>query len=153
MIQLLGMIDYPKDHHIWNPLAIIFFALLTGGAFYWLSQDRWFVSSLYALSFLDVIIISLAAFRLVRLFTYDKIMQFFRNWFLNADGSKPEKGIRRTFAELNECVWCTGMWSALVVLVLFFAGTFGVFAVYLLAISALATVFLNISKMITRIGA
>jgi len=147
------MTDYPQDHHIWNPLAIFFFVLLTGGAFYWLSQDRWFVSSLYALGFLDLFVISLAAFRLVRLFTYDKIMQFFRNWFLNRDGSKPAKGIRRTAAELLECIWCTGTWAALLVLSMYFAGTFGVFVVYLLAISALATVFANISKMITRIGA
>ena len=146
------MNEYPQDHYIWNPLAILFFVLLTGGVFYWLSQDRWFVSSLYALNFLDVVIIGLAAFRFIRLFTYDKIMQFFRNWFLNADGTKPEKGIRRAFAELNECIWCTGMWAALLVLVMYFAGTFGVFGVYLLAISALATVFQNISQMITRIG-
>lgn len=145
------MAEYQEDHYIWNPLAILFFIGLMVGVFLWLSESLWFVSGLTSLSFFDLTVLALATLRLVRLFTYDKIMGFFRQLFLDK-GNKPERGIRRLCAELIECVWCTGMWGALVVSALYFSGLFGEFVVYILAISALGTVFLTFTQMLSRIG-
>ena len=149
------MNDYPRDHHIWNPLFILFFAFLTVAVFVWIARDPSFVSNLFALSAFDFIVMSLATFRLIRLVTFDKVTYFFRVMFLDVFGdtaAKPAAGFRRAVSELIECIWCTGTWAALVVLALWFSSLFGIFAVYLLAISALGAVFQNLSHLITRIG-
>lgn len=78
-------------------------------------------------SYLEILILSLACFRLTRLLVYDRITAFIRNLFLeemeevDQSGQKeiylvPKKGlIKGFFGELLSCYWCTGVWSAIVV--------------------------------------
>lgn len=148
--------DVPKDQKLWNVVfMIVFFALL--GISFWgltdgLDRFRW----LYLMTAGDIIIISLATFRVIRLVTFDKIFAFVREWFFVRDAQgmvqKPAGGPRRTVAELIECIWCTGLWAALFVSVLYFATDVTRFFVIILAIAAIATVLQNFSQMITRIG-
>ncbi|HET8581013.1 MAG TPA: DUF1360 domain-containing protein [Candidatus Paceibacterota bacterium] len=147
----MAQYEYQRDHALWNPLALIFFLALMIGAFWYLDGFRGFLHDLYSLDFLSLTVLSLATLRIIRLFTYDKIMQFFRDFFLD-EGKKPEGGIRRLGAELIECIWCTGMWGALVALFFWYWSPFGTFLVYLLAISAAGSLLQNFSQLLARAG-
>ncbi|MFS0865184.1 DUF1360 domain-containing protein [Fredinandcohnia sp. 179-A 10B2 NHS] len=76
------------------------------------------------MSLFDFLILSLASFRLTRLLVYDKITEFIRRPFHDIieeelpDGTIEEyiqikgTGIRKWIGELLSCHWCTGVWSA-----------------------------------------
>jgi hypothetical protein len=76
------------------------------------------------ITFLNLLILSLASFRLTRLLVFDKITEFIRVPFFNEfkeideDGEievyylPKEKGIKRFFGELLSCYWCTGIWAS-----------------------------------------
>jgi hypothetical protein len=84
------------------------------------------------ITFLNLFILSLASFRLTRLFVYDKITEFIRIPFFdelteeNEDGEievyyLPKKtGVKRFFGELLSCYWCTGIWAAAIIVGLFY---------------------------------
>lgn len=108
----------------------------------------------------DLILIMLATFRLTRLFVYDKITQFFRDWFLvktvfpgeNDElviiRQNPVSGLRRTISELLGCPWCTGVLMALFVTFFYFYTTFAWFIILFLAIAGVATFLQLLSNMI-----
>jgi hypothetical protein len=70
-------------------------------------------------------LLAFATFRLTRLIVFDKITEFFRNYFLedvelkDAAGNvqtyvKPREGrIRGWIGELISCYWCTGVWCSI----------------------------------------
>ena len=108
----------------------------------------------------DLVLIMLATFRLTRLFVYDKITQFFRDWFLvktvflgeNDElviiRQNPVSGPRRTISELLSCPWCIGMWVAPFVTFFYFYTTFAWFIILFLAIAGVATFLQLLSNMI-----
>ncbi|MRX71919.1 DUF1360 domain-containing protein [Bacillus lacus] len=73
-------------------------------------------------SFLTLLMLSLASFRLTRLLVYDKITGWLRKPFheesieVNDAGEEVTyltikgKGIQAFFGELLSCFWCTGVW-------------------------------------------
>lgn len=145
------------DQNLWNFIFAIIFLLQVGGAMY----------ILYTLGrmptyipLFDFSIIVLATFRLARLFVYDKITQFVRDWFLIRtvvdDGAgtgviirqKPMGGPGRTIADLLDCPWCFTIWAALAVSFLYFLTPFAWFPIFMLAISGLGTFVMLLSNMI-----
>lgn len=84
------------------------------------------------ITWMELLIISLASFRLTRLIVFDKITEFLRAPFfeeeidINEDGTKevyyiPKKGMFTNFiGELLSCYWCTGVWSALAICIFYF---------------------------------
>ncbi len=101
----------------------------------------------------DLVIITLAAFRLTRLFVYDHIMQFFRDFFLDKEEYKDERGAtqvrrfppitgpRRTINDLLSCPWCFGMWAGLLIPFFYFLSPYAWFVILVFAISGVATLF------------
>ena len=89
----------------WNILFSLFFLALVGLSYlYLLNEDK--LTS--AIAWTDLILLSLATFRLVRLFTYDHITAFLRDWVRPAkDGT-----FLGTVRDLLNCPWCTGVWFA-----------------------------------------
>ena len=146
----------PKDQGMWNAIfALIFFGVF--GILFWsltdgLDRFDW----LFLVDTMDIVIISLATFRMIRLTSSDKMFAFVRNSFLDKqeDGmyQKPPGGPRRTVAELVECLWCTGLWGALFVSVVYFAADIGRFFVILLAVAAVGSFLQLLSQMVARIG-
>ena len=143
----------PKDQHIWNALIFILFPIAIVGA-YMLIDRSVGINNMNNVSAFDIIIMILATWRIVHLISFDKIFGFARSVFMNVleDGTeaKPEKGFRRAIAELIECLWCTGVWVALSVLVLYIVTPLGRFGALILAIAALGSFMQVISR---RIGA
>jgi hypothetical protein len=122
------------DLQFWNAIALGLFALLAALAF-WL-VDRFGVQT--SLDFFDFAVVTLATFRLAHLFTNDKIFDFVRALVFVRRGArltKAERGWRRVACELIECLWCAGLWSALIVVTIYLLGGWGVFAVILLAVA------------------
>ena len=124
-----------QDLQFWNAIALALFIGLTAMAM-WLVYR--FGRSIETLDFIDLVILALASFRLAHLFTNDKIFDFVRAFVFVRHGarlSKAGRGWRRVACELIDCLWCAGLWSALIVVTIYFLGTWGVFVDLLLAVA------------------
>lgn len=112
-------------------LSGVFF-LLIGWVFHETAEGELMGRTLNDVTVFEFVILSLAVFRLQRLFVYDKVAQWIRDIFLETkevegkDGviyvirSKHAKGIRRLFADLLSCPWCVGVWCAVAAVVIYF---------------------------------
>jgi len=132
------------DQYFWNFIFTVFFtALVVLGAIILESEAY---KPLGEATVMDLALISLASFRLIRLFVYDKIMAFFREQFYDAKKTrsqieliKPEGGPKRTVLELLICPWCFGVWAAAFVTFFYFLTPFSLFPILFLAISGIAS--------------
>jgi uncharacterized membrane protein len=125
----------------WSIVFSLFFLLLVGvGISYLISTDA-FIRNLSAG---DFILMVLAVWRLTRLFTYDAITQFVRDWFVNA----PPDSFGGSFHTLMTCPWCTGLWFGATVVFFYFATPFAWPVILMLAIAAVASFFQVLSNLI-----
>lgn len=116
----------------WNIFFSFFFSVLLFVGLSWLqSVDRF--PNYIPLG--DFLLISLAIFRLVRLFTYDLITKFIREWF---EGS-PVGSFMATLGELLHCPWCTGLWFSAFVVFFYFATPFAWPIILILALAGVAS--------------
>lgn len=109
----------------------------------------------------DFILITLATFRLTRLFVYDKVSKFFRDWFLDETDlidtesgevlvvrTKPTDGPRRTAIELLECPWCVGVWFAVLVAFFYYLTPNAWYFILILAVAGVSSVVQIFANMI-----
>lgn len=118
--------------HFWYTVSSLFFIALAAGAYSWLAEHGRLVAWI---PFTDFLLMALATMRLVRLFTYDIITAFIRNWFV---GAEPES-LRSTLGALINCPWCTGLWFAFLIAFAYLATPVAWYAILVLALSTLAT--------------
>jgi hypothetical protein len=116
--------------HFWHTILLLFYVAVAFLAYAWLSANGKLASFVPVG---DFILMTLAIQRLVRLFTYDAITQFVRDWFAGADS----ESLRGSLGTLVNCPWCTGLWFALVVAFFYFATP--VIAWYAILVLALAS--------------
>ena len=136
-----------QEEHFWDAIALAVFLALCALAV-------WLVAALGTLrpadiGFLDLVLMGLAAFRLVHLITYDKIFDMVRAAFMDREGTRlktAERGWRRLVCEFMQCIWCAGMWSGLIVVTVYFLGVWGRFAVIVLAVAGLGSLLQVVSK-------
>lgn len=127
--------------HFWNTVLSLFFAILVlAGSLWLLSYDLVY----YELPFLDVLLMALAVFRLTRLFTYDLITQFIRDWFVGAK----RDSLSHTLGALLGCPWCTGLWFGFVVVFFYFATPLAWPIILILAVAALGSFFQVLSNWV-----
>ncbi|MEO6536909.1 MAG: DUF1360 domain-containing protein [Candidatus Paceibacterota bacterium] len=127
--------------HFWNLFLSLFFALLVIVGFAYLAgQNRIF----YDISIRDLILMSLAIFRLVRLFSYDLITKFIRDWFVGA----PKDSFRDTLGALVNCPWCTGLWFSFIVVFFYFATIYSWPIILVLSLAAVGSLFQVLSNWI-----
>lgn len=141
------------DQYFWNFVFGLFFVLLTiMGAIILETETR---IPFAELTLMDFTLITLATWRVIRLFVYDPITKFIREQFYDVEKAgkgfrlvKPATGPRRTLADLFSCPWCFGVWAA--ASVTFFYLLFPVFQFFaiFLAISAVATSLQLLTNMI-----
>ncbi len=127
--------------HFWNVVLSLFFALLVIVSIGTLSaQGRIF----YEVPVRDLILMALAIYRLIRLFTYDKITQFVRDWFVGA-----EKGtLREALGVLINCPWCIGLWFSWFIVTFYFGSIYSWPVILILALGALGSFFQIVSNLI-----
>ena len=132
------------DQYFWNFVFSVFFLILVVmGAIILETESRIVLDEL---STVDFVLMTLATWRLTRLFVYDHITKFIREQFWDVVKAgkgytleKPKVGPRRTMADLLSCSWCIGVWSAAVVIFFYLVTPYATYPIMLLAISAVAT--------------
>lgn len=137
----------PEEQTFWNVVALLVFIALCGVAAWLLA--RYGTVTPASFGFLDLALLGLATFRLIHLLTYDKIFDVVRTAFMDREGTRlktAERGWRRVVRELLQCLWCTGLWSALIVATVYFLGPWGWLAVAVLAVAGLGSLLQIISK-------
>ena len=128
-------------NHFWSLFFSLFFvALLTVGIWY-LAVTGAFLRNI---GIGDFILMALAIWRLTRLFTYDAITKFIRDWFV---GARPES-FRGTLHTLITCPWCTGLWFSATVVFFYFLTPFTWPVVLVLALAAVGSFFQLLSNLI-----
>ncbi|MEI9966747.1 MAG: DUF1360 domain-containing protein [Candidatus Moraniibacteriota bacterium] len=148
---------FEENIKLWNILALVLFALLAWFGFVYLLDNR----LLGPISFADILILSLALLRLIRLFAYDNITLFLREAFMDvkkvryADGGEEtiervpsQNSLKRTLDKLLNCPWCIGVWLSLGSLFLYFAVPQMQLFFVLLAIASLGSFFQVLTNLI-----
>lgn len=127
--------------HTWNFVFSLFFAVLVLWGATWLLTSGKIVTGITIGNF---VLMSLAIFRLVRLFTYDHITQFIREWFVG----HPEKSFLGTMGALLNCPWCTGLWFSFLVVFFAYATPIAWPIILILALAALASFIQIVTNLI-----
>jgi hypothetical protein len=127
--------------HFWNTTLSLFFAFLVIVSIVILSADG---RIFYSIPERDLLLIALAIFRLVRLFSYDNITRFIREWFVGAEPNS----FRHTLGELINCPWCTGLWFSWMVVTLYFSTVYSWPIILILSLAALGSLFQVLSNWI-----
>src|SRR3989344_4757587 len=118
--------------HFWYAMLSLFFIALAAFGYSWLAANGRLPARGPPAGFL---LMALAIMRLVRLFTYDAITAFVRNWFTDEE----QESFLGTLGALIRCPWCTGLWFAFIVVFFYFATPIAWYAILVLALSSLAT--------------
>lgn len=141
------------DQYFWNFVFTVFFVILVVlGTIILETESR---LTLTDISLTDYLLITLATWRVTRLFVYDGVTKFIREqfWDVKKVGKgyqleKPKTGPRRTLADLFDCPWCVGVWAAATVTFFYLLTPYMIFPVALLAISAVATFLQLLSNLV-----
>lgn len=141
------------DQYFWNVVFLLFYIGLVVMAVIILQTEA---RMDYAdLAVLDLALITLASFRMTRMFVYDGMTKFFREQFWDVKMVrnkvmlvKPVTGPRRTLADLMGCPWCFGVWAATFVAFFYILTPLAYFPVLILAISGVATLIQLFANMI-----
>ena len=127
--------------HFWNFFFLVFFLLVAAYGYQWLATtSRLGVGMPLA----DFVLIALATQRLVRLFAYDHVTEFIRNWFTGADS----RSLLGTMGALVNCPWCTGLWFALLLIIFYYATPIAWYAILVLALSSIATLIQLLANLV-----
>ena len=151
------MLYIKDDQGLWNFIfSLLFLGVVVAAVWYLYSLGRLPGS----IALFDFVLIILATFRLIRLFVYDKVTLFVRDWFVRKEvieGDSGElvivrqkfvQGPRRTIHDLLSCPWCFGVWAGLVVIFFYYATPFAWFPILVLAVAGVATFIQILSNMI-----
>ena len=96
-----------REQDFWNVISSTLFMVLATGIS-WIAYQRGI--KIERLPLIHLFILAIASFRLIRLFTYDDVTGYLRNYLANFS-----TGGRRTLFNLIDCPWCSGAWIALIV--------------------------------------
>ena len=143
------------DQYFWNFVFAIFFViLLVMGIIILDTEAR---VSFADLTLVDYVLITLASWRLTRLFVLDPVTKWFREQFWDVKKAgrgyqlqKPKTGPRRTLADMFDCPWCFGLWATATVSFFYLLTEHVFFPVLILALSAAASFLQNLSKLVGR---
>lgn len=141
------------DQYFWNFLFGVFFVLMViMGAIILETESR---IPFTDLTFTDFALITLATWRLIRLFVYDHGTKWLREQFYDVKKvgkgytlEKPKYGPRRTIADLFSCPWCFGMWAAAFVVFFYLVTIYAYYVVILFAVAAVASFLQILTNMI-----
>jgi Protein of unknown function (DUF1360) len=141
------------DQYFWNFVFSLFFLSLIFMGTVILDGEAY--RAYESLTPFDIALMVLATFRLIRLFVYDKITAFFREQFLDVVETKngialvkPDRGPRRTLADLLSCPWCFGVWASSTVAFFYLLTPYAFFPTLILALGALGTLFQLLANLI-----
>jgi len=144
-----------KNQHKRN-LYHIFFTLLFVGLVSAQLISIWKLEANPILGLTDFVLITLAVFRLTRLFVYDKVTQLVRDLFVDIEEKRGQLirhpkdfGLQRALADIFSCPWCFSIWGGSVFIwaYIMFPAVMMYVALFL-SVSALATVLQLLTNLI-----
>lgn len=125
----------------WNIVYGLFFLALVLIGFDWLMREGLFTRYIPVF---DLVLLTLAIFRLVRLTSYDVITQFIRDGVSRA---QPGSFVG-TFAALLNCPWCTGLWFSFFVVFFYYAAAIAWPIILVLALAGLGSLIQVLANLI-----
>jgi hypothetical protein len=141
------------DQYFWNIIFLLFYIGLVVMAVIILESVGY--KYYQDLTILDLTLITLASFRMTRMFVYDSMTRFLREQFWDAKVVrnkvtlvKPQTGPRRTLADLIGCPWCFGVWATTFVAFFYMLTPYAYFPTLILALASLATLLQLVANMI-----
>ena len=133
-----------SDQYIWSFVFSIFFLVLAVMGAIIIETEAYI--AWHDFTTFDYLILTLATWRLTRLFVYDGITRFIREQFYDVKKvgrgyrlEKPKTGPRRLLADLFSCPWCISIWAGAVTLFLYLLTPYAIFPLAILALSAVAS--------------
>lgn len=132
------------NQYFWSVVFSLFFLVLVVlGAIILETEAR---TPLVELTLTDYLLITLATWRLTRLFVYDHLTRFLREQFFDivkvgkkSELTIPKAGPRRVLAELVSCPWCMSIWLGASVIFIYSVSTYAYYPILILAVSAVAS--------------
>lgn len=142
------------DQYFWNFVFGLFYLVLFIMGVIILDTEAYLTRD--TITLFDVALITLAAFRMTRLFVYDAITKFIREQFLDAEVSKagkvtlvkPKMGPRRTLHDLFACPWCFGLWCGTTIAFFYMLSPMVFFPTLAFAVSGVASLIQITANMI-----
>lgn len=138
-MKVMGI--YDKKEFFWHNIFSVIYLLMVACALAIFAYVKKLPSGISAF---DFFILSLATFRLIRLFVYDSITEHIRRYL-----GQFEYGPLKEISDLINCPWCTGIWMALIISFFYFLTAFAWYPTFILALAGAAT-FIQIT--IIKIG-
>lgn len=135
------------DQNFWNFWLLVLSVVL-------LVIELWILAEFgtlpVSIGIFDAALITLATFRLTRLFVYDSIMHFVRDWFLIRNVTitdqevlvarrKYPSGFRRAMSDLFSCPWCFGLQAAMLVVFFYYLSPLSWIVILMFAVGGVAT--------------
>ena len=121
-------------HKFWNFLATIIYIILFILTGYIFKRKE---INIEEIRLWEMFLLALATYRLTRILVFDKIFKFFRDFIR----SKSKLYLFYVVREIITCPWCAGVWTAMLIVVVYFLVPYGKLLIYLLAISGVASFF------------
>ena len=135
------MLPFRHMKTLWNLVFSLFFLLLLTAGIGYLALTGALNRQLLTG---DVVLMALAIWRLVRLFTYDAITEFVRDWFRG----RPSGTFLGTLDTLMNCPWCIGLWFSFMVVFAYFATPYAWPVILILALAAIGSFLQILSNLI-----
>ncbi len=133
--------EISKTERIWNIVSMFVFVLLLI-ALGILLRDRGTVVK--DVSIFELLLISIATYRMTRLMVYDRIFKLVRDIFRSFEGTGPGDSLKAIIT----CPWCAGVWLSLFNVAIFLLVPFGKLFIYVMAIAGVGTFFQLLVNML-----
>ncbi len=124
--------EMSKTERIWNMVSMFVFVLLLIALGFLLEERETGIGSV---SIFDLLVISIATYRMTRLMVYDRIFKLVRDIIRSFSGT----GIGDSLKAIITCPWCAGVWISLFNVAIFLLVPFGDLFIYVMAIAGVGT--------------
>jgi hypothetical protein len=134
-----------KTEKVWNILSMVVFVLLLIAAGTLLIEMG---IDITRITWGDLILLSIATYRMIRLLVYDRIFKLVRDFIRSFEGT----GLGDSLKTIITCPWCAGVWISLFNVAIFYLVPFGQLFIYVMSIAGIAT-FLQLGSNIAGLVA
>ena len=133
-----------SSKYFWHMVLFIFFPFLYLYLLVFIFDNDNYVPT--DIPIFDLVILTLAIFRVTRLFVYDEITNFLRDFF-----AKWKNWLSKSLSELINCPWCTWIWVSLILTFMYYISP--IFWTFLLILAMASIVsFLQVTyKLLARL--
>jgi hypothetical protein len=131
-----------KNQNFWHFFFSALYLLLVFGVIIFLKSEGKLINKIPSF---DFFLLSMATFRLIRLFVHDSVTEGIREYL-----GKFSSGPGKELSMLINCPWCTGIWMALVIFILYFSNPLFWYFITILALAGIGSIMQIVADRISR---